>query len=202
MELLMQLKYSFNRGYTLSLLLIHLKEISFLSILVVGTFAPFYQSVFQIIAFPPPYFTNVSVSLAAINLFLVILTLAPTWSRFSFLKPIWHFSGLVLKMFPYLIAVPLLSYSLGSAIHNNFLGRIASIINIFFTLAYLFLHEFLNESLKFKESDFCNRRLISFPEQFIFVLTVSVAMLLGSFYGCLAYLFRTIFQLSRLYNSF
>jgi hypothetical protein len=143
-----------------------------------------------------------SVALLVCNLILVLLTLAPNWSRLNFLKPIWMFSGLILKLFPYIFAVPFLTYSLGSAIHNDLLGRAASIVNVLIVLGYLVLHEFLNESLKFKESDFCNRRLVSFPLQFILVFAIGAVLLLGTFYGSIAYLFRAAFTLSRLYSSF
>jgi hypothetical protein len=60
----------------------------------------------------------------------------------------------------------------------------------------------LNESLKFKESDYCNRRLISYAEQIIILLAAGAVIFLGPFYGCLLYLFRAVFIVSRLYSSF
>jgi hypothetical protein len=202
MELLMHLKYSFNRNYFLSALLLHIKEICFLSVLLVNSFSSFYQNVFQVIAIPHPYYSNISLVVAACNLILVLLTLAANWPRFAFLKPIWYFSSLVLKLFPYLLVVPLLTFSIGAALNNELLGRITGLINMFFILAYLLLHEFLNESLKFKEADYCSRRMISFPEQFIIAICIGSIQLLGSFYGCLAYLFRAIFVLASLYGTF
>lgn len=131
-----------------------------------------------------------------------MLTILPLWEGCKWLRGIWEISGIVLKLFPYLLAVSVLTYSLGSALNNSLLGRVAAILNIMFVVGYLLLHEFLNESLKFKESDFCNRRLVSYPDQVIFVGGIGFVVLLGPFYGCLAYLFRSIFEFSRLYNNF
>jgi hypothetical protein len=106
----MQLKYSFNRGENLSMILINFKEVSFLSVLLVKEFAPFYQNVFEIITIPGPYHTSISLTILALNSIIILLTLAATCSHLIFLKPVWSLSAMFLKLFPYLIAVPLFTY--------------------------------------------------------------------------------------------
>lgn len=122
------------------MILINFKEISFLSVLVVNSFAPFYQSVFEIITIHSPYSTSISIALLACNLILIMLSLGATWSILSSLKPVWSVGAIILKLFPYLIAVPLFTYSLGSAIHDSLLGRIVAIFNISIGFAYLLFH--------------------------------------------------------------
>ena len=158
----MQLKYSFNRNYFFFFFLIHIREISILSVLLVAAFAPFYHKTFQIITFVPPYSTSISTILVIINTLIALLTVAPIWSKLSSLKPFWIFSTIFIKIFPYVLLVPALTYSLGSITNNYLLGSAVGIVNVLYILFYILLHEYLNESLKFKELDFCNRRLTSF----------------------------------------
>ena len=202
MELLMRLKYSFNRSYYLALLLIHVQQASLLGVLLVAAFAPFYQQLFETIDFRTPFHSAFSLVLAALNCLALLLTAAPAWPLFAALRPAWTTAGIALKLFPYLLSTPLLTYSLGSALEGDVLGRAAGLINVFFVLGYLLLHEFLNESLKFQVADYCNRRLISYPEQLIVVLCVATVKVMGPFYGCLLYLFRAAFVLARLYGNF
>lgn len=198
----MKLKYSFNRSYYLALLLIHIQETSILGVLLVAAFTPFYQQLFETIDFRAPFHTNFSLAIAALNALALLLTAAPHWPRFAFMRPTWSSAGIALKLFPYLFSTPLLTYSLGSAQGGDLLGRAAGITNVLFVLAYLLLHEFLNESLKFQVADYCNRRLTSYPEQLIIVLCITSVKVMGAFYGCLIYLLRAAFVLARLYGNF
>lgn len=111
----MRLKYSFTRNYYLSILLIHISEVSILSVLIVSAFAPFYQQVFETINFSSPFHNSFTIAMLALNCLVLLLTIAPNWPHFYFLKPMWVFAGIVLKLFPYLLSTPLLTYSLGSA---------------------------------------------------------------------------------------
>jgi hypothetical protein len=57
-------------------------------------------------------------------------------------------------------------------------------------------------SLKFKEVDYCNRRLISFPEQLLVVASIATVILLGPSYGGISYLLRAALIMARLYENF
>lgn len=198
----MRLKYSFNRSYHLALLLMHLQEAGILSVLLVAAFAPFYQQLFETVDFRAPFHANFSLAIAALNLLVLTLTAAPLWPHFAALRPGWAFAGIALKLFPYLLSTPLLTYSLGSVLEGDLLARAAGTLNLLFALGYLLLHEFLNESLKFTVADYCNRRLTSYPEQLIIVLCIASVKVMGAFYGSLIYLLRAAFVLARLYGNF
>lgn len=140
----MTLKYSFNRGPQLATFLIYFRETCLLGVLIVSYFGSFYQSVFQSIVITPPYSTNLVNAFLAFNLVITALTLLGLATNNRILKLVWVFDAYFLKLFTYLVMVPIITFSVGAAQVQQFLTRIASIINIIFAIAYVLIHGYLN----------------------------------------------------------
>ena len=69
-------------------------------------------------------------------------------------------------------------------------------------VVYQFVHEFVNQTLKFKQLDYCNRRMISYPEQIIIIGSILSLNLMGNLYSAIFYLIRTFYIIINLYNNF
>ena len=69
-------------------------------------------------------------------------------------------------------------------------------------VVYQFVHEFVNQTLKFKQLDYCNRRMISYPEQIIIIGSILSLNLMGNLYSAIIYLIRTFYIIIKLYNNF
>lgn len=79
-------------------------------------------------------------SLAVVNVMLILLTAAGLCEQLRFLRPIWLLSAIIIKLFPYLLLMPFLTYSLGSLMHSDLVGRMASSTNVLIILGYLMIH--------------------------------------------------------------
>lgn len=108
--------------------------------LIVCSYADFYQRIFKIINIEYSQNGGLSVSLTVFNLMLILLTVAGLCEQLRFLKPIWLLSAIIIKLFPYLLLMPFLTFSLSSVKHSHLVGRIASATNVLIILGYLMLH--------------------------------------------------------------
>lgn len=111
----MTLKYSFNRGPELATFLIYFRETCLLGVLIVSYFGSFYQSVFQSIVITPPYSGNLVMSLLTFNLVITALTILGVVTKNKILKTVWVFDAYFLKLFTYLVMVPVITFSVGAA---------------------------------------------------------------------------------------
>lgn len=93
---------------------------------------------------------------------LIILVLALTLLEVERLKRLLPVFSIFIKLFPYLLSVATFNYCFFALFNSSdILVRIVAIANLPFFLVYLILHDFINESLKFREVDFCNQRISS-----------------------------------------
>ena len=205
MELLIHLKFAYNRQEILAFLLINFFEITYTALLISSTFNHFYRDIFQIITFNGSFAIEFSIVLYIFNLLVIFLSMLGLISpKFKFIKSaIWPFIGTILKMIPYTFLVLVLNYEIRNIIKSQ---KIVSIIcsgfNILMFVVYQFVHEFVNQTLKFKQLDYCNRRMISYPEQIIIIGSILSLNLMGNLYSAIFYLIRTFYIIINLYNNF
>jgi len=136
MELLSHLKFSFNRQSTLSLILIHIMEMSALSLLLAKSFSNFYHQLFEITTHTGPFNSLFMLGLLIHNLIIIILGFTSLTERLAPLRSFWPMMSIGLKLFPYLLFIPLLNYCMGCAINlDDLFARICSMINIVLMVA-------------------------------------------------------------------
>jgi hypothetical protein len=103
--------------------------------------------------------------LLALNIFISLCLLLILVFKIQRLSCIIPALSAFIKLFPYLFCVATFNLCCLAIFSSRALMiRMLAIANLPFLLGYLLLHEFINESLKFREVDFCNRRVGSNTE--------------------------------------
>lgn len=104
--------------------------------------------------------------------------------------------SIFIKLYPYVFCVFSFYYCFYSIFHSEtILIKLLGMANIPFMLAYLLLHEFINESLKFREIDFCNQKISSITGVVLVPLALLIVHLTGPFFGFLCCTVRAASEL-------
>jgi len=76
----------------------------------------------------------------------------------------WPLMSISMKIIPYALSVLVFNYEINNIIASkHIISIICSGFNVLMFIIYQFVHEFINQTLKFKPIDYCNRRMISYP---------------------------------------
>ena len=115
----------------------------------------------------------------------------------------WMIPGLsaFIKLFPYLLSVAGFNLCFIAIFdQTDVMVRLAAISNLPFFVVYLLLHEFINESLKFREEDYCNRKVGSIAQTVLVPIALLVLRMLGPFYACICVSLRSAYELLVLFG--
>ena len=201
MEPLYHLKFSFNRSRTLAIALFNVQELTLLGLIIAQEYSGFYSSLLEVLMlgdwltyyfFAGMLLSNVGVSVC------LLLTVVLRVEMLGCLLPVL---SAFIKLFPYLLSV--LAFNLCFlAIFNNsaVMVRLAATLNLPFLLAYLLLHQYINYSLKFREVDFCNRKVGSLAETLLVPTALLLLQVLGPFYASICVSLRAAYELLILFS--
>jgi hypothetical protein len=141
MELLSHLKFSFNRPRRLSMMLIHILEMSALGLLLAKSFSSFYYQLFEITTHTGPFSSLFMLALLVLNVIIIMLGAGSLVGRLAALRVFWPAMGVGLKLFPYLLFIPLLNYCVGCVINlTDLFSRVCSLVNIVIMIGYVLFH--------------------------------------------------------------
>lgn len=117
------------------------------------------------------------------------------------MKGLLSFLSFFIKLYPYIFSVITFYYCFYSIFKSSdIMIRLLAILNIPFLLGYLLLHEFINESLKFREVDFCNQKIGSLVGLVFIPVALIVVHLAGSFFAFMCCSVRAASELLSLFG--
>ena len=106
-----------------------------------------------------------------------------------------------IKIFPFALCIAGFNLCF-LAIFNStdLMVRLSAIYNLPFFVVYLLLHQYINESLKFREVDFCNRKVGTIAESLLVPVALVVLRILGPFYASVCVSLRSAYSLLILFS--
>jgi hypothetical protein len=108
-----------------------------------------------------------------------------------------------IKLYPYIFFLGLWNYCVRAAINApDILTTVVAIITLALQVVFLLVHEFINESLKFREIDYCNSSIVSYTGALLQVVAILALQLFGIFYATICYYLIAIYDMVRLFSTF
>ena len=112
-------------------------------------------------------------------------------------------SGLTLfvKLFPYLGSVASFNFCFSIVVKDeDMINQLLAVLNLLFLLVFLILHEFINESLKFREKDYCCLNNGSYTGLLLLPTAILTLQAVGPFYAALFCTFRAAYKIMNLFT--
>lgn len=123
--------------------------------------------------------------------------------RFKYLQQFLIWITYFLKLYPYIIFLALWNYCVVALTSSDdIIVKISALINLFFQAFFILLHEFINESLKFREIDYCNRRIVSYTGSLFQAGAIVALYVFGIFYALIFYYVIAIYELFVIFKQF